>query len=181
MLLDIKGTIVNAFIEPQFKEVGSGHLVTIQFSDLDTLGRFKHHMQGDTRIDLTDKCFHFTGYTQLLDLNHLISGGRIALQELLVPQDVSPAPVAYRWSGWEDHTEDEDGNLIQGGDWQGSSFSQKVNDTRWKLKLIHARAFLKSVQEFWLSLTEERIRTESDSPKRPNKLRMLRVRSSMRD
>jgi hypothetical protein len=76
MLLDIKGTIVNAFIEPQFEEVSSGHLVTVQFSDLDTLGRFKRYMQGDTRIDLTDKYFHFTGYTQLLDLNHHVSGER---------------------------------------------------------------------------------------------------------
>jgi hypothetical protein len=50
MLLDIKGTIVNAFIEPQFEEVSSGHLVTVQFSDLDTLGGFKRHMQGGTRI-----------------------------------------------------------------------------------------------------------------------------------
>ena len=50
MILDIKGTIVNAFIEPQFEEVSSGHLVTVEFSDLGTLGRFKRHMQGGTRI-----------------------------------------------------------------------------------------------------------------------------------
>jgi hypothetical protein len=70
MLLDIKGTIVNAFIEPQFEEVSSGHLVTVQFSDLDTLGRFKRHMQGDTQINLTDKYFRFTGHTELLDSNY---------------------------------------------------------------------------------------------------------------
>jgi hypothetical protein len=52
--------------------------VTVQFSYLDALGRFKHHMQDDTRIDLPDKYFHFNGYTQLLDLNHHISGQRIA-------------------------------------------------------------------------------------------------------
>ena len=133
MLLDIKGTIVNAFIEPQFKEVSSGHLVTVQFSDLDALGRFKHHMQGDTRIDLADKYFHFTGFTQLLDLNHYISGQRIALQELLVAEDVSPVPVAYSWHGWEDHTKDEDGSLIQGDDWQGSSLPKHINEARWEL------------------------------------------------
>jgi len=133
MLLDIKGTIVNAFIEPQFKEVSSGHLVTVQYSDLDALGRFKHHMQGDTRIDLADKYFHFTGFTQLLGLNHYISGQRIALQELLVAEDVSPAPVAYSWHGREDHTKDEDGNLIQGDDWQGSSLPKHINKARSEL------------------------------------------------
>ena len=90
-------------------------------------------MQGDTRIDLTDKYFNFTGYTQLLDLNHHISGRRIALPELLVAEDVSPRTGAFSWHGWEDHTEDEDGNLIQGDGWQGSSLSQDINDARWEL------------------------------------------------
>jgi len=133
MLFEINGTVINAFIEPQFKEVSSGHLVTVQFSDLDVMGKFKHHMQGDTRIDLTDKYFHFTGYTQLLDLNYHISGTRIALEDLLVPRDVSPAPEAYSWQGWEDHTEDEDGNSIQGDDWQGYSLPQEIEDARWGL------------------------------------------------
>ena len=154
MLLDINGTIVNAFIEPQFEEVSSGHLVTVQFSDLDALGRFKHHMQGDTRIDLTDKYFHFTGYTQLLDLNHHISGERIALQELLVAEDVSPAPVAYRWSGWEDHTEDEDGDLIQGEDWQGSSLAQDINDARWELPTSLIEFYVYPLFTVPLELTE---------------------------
>ena len=133
MIIDIKGTLMNAFIEPQFKEVSSGHLVTVQFSDLDVMGKFKHHMQGDIRIDLTDKYFHFTGYIQLLDLNCHISGTRIALEDLLVPRDVSPAPSAYSWQGWEDHTEDEDGNLIQGDDWQGYSLPREIEDARWEL------------------------------------------------
>jgi hypothetical protein len=97
------------------------------------MGKFKHHMQGDIRIDLTDKYFHFTGYIQLLDLNCHISGTRIALEDLLVPRDVSPAPSAYSWQGWEDHTEDEDGNLIQGDDWQGYSLPQEIEDARWEL------------------------------------------------
>jgi hypothetical protein len=135
MILDIKGTLVNAFIEPQFKEVSSGHLVTIQFSDLDALGKFKHHIQGDTRIDLTDKYFHFIGYTQLLDLNCHISGTRIALEDLLVSRDVSPAPAAYSWRGWEDDTEDEDGNPIQGDDWRGYSLPEEIEDARGALSV----------------------------------------------
>jgi hypothetical protein len=133
MILDIKGTLVNAFIEPQFKHLSSGHLVTVRYSDIDALGRFKHHMQGGTRIDLSDKYFHFTGYTQLLDLNYHVTGSLNRLEDLFVEKDVSPAPVAYRWSGWEDHTEDEDGNLIQGDEWQGFSLPEGINDARWEL------------------------------------------------
>jgi hypothetical protein len=100
MILDIKGTLVNAFIEPQFKEVSSGHLVTVQFSDLDALGKFKHHMQGDTRIDLTEKYFHFTGYTQRLNLTLSMSDKGSTIQDLLAPDTVTSALDAHKEIGF---------------------------------------------------------------------------------
>jgi hypothetical protein len=133
MILEMNGQLINAFIEPQFSEVSSGHLVTVQFSDLDGLGKFKHHLQGDIRVDLTDKFFHFTGYTQFLDVNCLASGKSLTIADLVVSKDISPAPAAYGWLGWEEHTEDEDGNLIQGEDWQGYSLPEEIHDLRWSL------------------------------------------------
>jgi len=133
MILEMNGQLINAFIEPQFSGVSSGHLVTVQFSDLDGLGKFKHHLQGDIRVDLTDMFFHFTGYTQFLDVNCLASGKSLTIADLVISKDISPAPAAYGWLGWEEHTEGEDGNLIQGEDWQGYSLPEEIQDLRWSL------------------------------------------------
>jgi len=134
MLFEINGSVVNAFVEPQFKHLSSGHLVTVQYSDLDALGHFKHHMQGGTRIDLSDKYFHFTGYTQLLDLNYHVAGSLNRLEDLFVEKDVSPAPVAYRWQGWEEDSSEDLENGMQTEDWYGISLPGEIEAIRWELE-----------------------------------------------
>jgi hypothetical protein len=78
----------------------NGTLVTVLFSGLDAMGKFKHHMQGGTRMDLTEKYFHFTGYTQLLDFNLHISGKGLTIQDLLAPEAITSALDAHKEIGF---------------------------------------------------------------------------------
>lgn len=102
MLLEIRKKIINAFIEPQFKDLGTGTLVTVQFSHWESLHRLRHHMNGEIWMSKASSGFTFTGYTHLLTIQFLCDRHGITEELLTVDTDYSPTPVAYYWNGWQD-------------------------------------------------------------------------------
>lgn len=102
MLLEIRKRIINAFIEPQFEDIGTGTLVTVQFSHWESLHRLRNHMNGEMLMSNGGSDFPFTGYTHLLALQFLCDRHGINEELLQVDTDYSPKPVAYYWNGWRD-------------------------------------------------------------------------------
>ena len=129
MILQINGRLVNAFIEPQFAEPGFHQLVTVQFYHFERLREFRRRLDGDLRLNVHDRYFPFTGYTNLETIWFYSKRNRPSYEDLLVEKDVSPAPAAYTWIGIKHEAEEwEDESEI--GQWQGDCMPEDVVDIR---------------------------------------------------
>jgi hypothetical protein len=114
MMLSIDGQLVNAYIEPQFFDTPGGPIVSVEFYGWENVPNLRKHIKGDLRVARVARYFNFLGYTQLLDLCYLVGNYKISKEDLLIDQNISPAPVAYSWSAWEEDIELEDGEYEPG-------------------------------------------------------------------
>lgn len=130
MFLSIRGKVINAFIEPQFRGVGSSDIVTVQFSDWESLSDLRKHQNGDLRFSPKDREFPFVGYTHTLSLSYLTDGPMLKEIDLRIDKDFSPAPAAFYWCGWEVESQDEEENqnCIVSAPWEGHCLPGEVDD-----------------------------------------------------
>jgi len=130
MLLEIKGKLVNAFVEPQFAELGLNELVTVQFYHYEKLKNFRKKLDGDLRFDQNAKFFPFTGYAHFSSIWFAAKPKSIELKDLFVEEDISPAPIAYKWIGIKHEVEDWE-DESDAGEWQGEALPEDIKDLRY--------------------------------------------------
>jgi hypothetical protein len=68
VLISTKTGFINAVIEPQFQSLGTGSMVTVQFSEYDDLRDMKRHLKGDVLFDQNAQLFTFTSFINLNEL-----------------------------------------------------------------------------------------------------------------
>jgi hypothetical protein len=158
VFLEISGKIINAFIEPQFQSVSSGDLVTVQFSDWESLPDLRKHLQGEVRFSQSSREFIFTGYTQLLDLKLLTGASRLTSEELMLENDFSPAPAAYYYLGWEepdDQIEGTECDPVQSDVWMGYTLPEDIEAIRWSSDISYEQFYVYPVFQMPKELAAE--------------------------
>jgi hypothetical protein len=158
VFLEISGKIINAFIEPQFQSVSSGDLVTVQFSDWESLPDLRKHLQGEVRFSQSSREFIFTGYTQLLDLKLLTGASRLTSEELMLENDFSPAPAAYYYLGWEepgDQIEGAECDPVQSDVWMGYTLPEDIQAIRWSSDISYEQFYVYPVFQMPKELAAE--------------------------
>ena len=129
MILQISGRLVNAFIEPQFAAVSASELVTVQFYHFEKLKQFRKKLDGELRFNQHDRYFPFTGYAHFATIWHEANVKHLKPKDLMVNQDFSPEPVAYKWVGIKHEAEEwEDEPDI--GEWTGECLAGHIEDIR---------------------------------------------------
>ena len=99
MLLDTETGMVNVFIEPQFFEVSSELLLTIQVSDFATFKALRLTADDNYQINLNDEYFPFVGYGHNWSLGYKL-GGQKRLEGIpVLSQDFSPPVKGFKWKG----------------------------------------------------------------------------------
>lgn len=131
MILSIDGQLVNAYIEPQFFDIAGGSIVTVEFDAWESVPNLRKHIQGDIRAMRVARFWNFTGYMPLLDLCSLVGNYRLTKQDLLIYENISPAPVAFEWVGWEEDIEIGENEYQSGETWYGHSLPEDIDSIRW--------------------------------------------------
>ena len=158
MFLEISGKIINAFIEPQFQSVSSGDLVTVQFSDWESLPDLRKHLQGEVRFSQSSREFTFTGYTQFLDLKLLVGASKLALKDLKIDTNFSPAPAAYYYLGWEepgDEIEEVECGPVESDVWMGYTLPEDIEAIRWSSDISYEQFYVYPVFQMPKELAAE--------------------------
>ena len=130
MILQINGRLVNAFIEPQFAAISKGELVTVQFYHFEKLKEFRRKLDGQLRFNQHDRYFPFTGYAHFSTIWHDANVKHLNPKDLLVDQDFSPEPLAYKWVGIKYETEDWEEEDDDVGEWFGECLADHIEDMR---------------------------------------------------
>ena len=99
MLISTKTGMVNVFIEPQFAEVSSQELLTIQVSDFETFNLLGLRNEDSYRLDLKDEYFPFIGYGYRLQLGYKLGGFKQLSNIEVLEKDFSPEVKGYKWMG----------------------------------------------------------------------------------
>lgn len=99
MLISTKTGMVNVFIEPQFAEVSSQELLTIQVSDFETFNLLSLRNEDSYRLDLKDEYFPFTGYGYRWQLGFKLGGFKQLSNIEVLEKDFSPEVKGYKWMG----------------------------------------------------------------------------------
>ena len=99
MLISTKTGMVNVFIEPQFAEVSSQELLTIQVSDFETFNLLGLRNEDSYRLDLKDEYFPFIGYGYRWQLGYKLGGHRQLSNIEVLDKDFSPEVKGYKWMG----------------------------------------------------------------------------------
>jgi len=158
VFLEISGKIINAFIEPQFQSVSSGDLVTVQFSDWESLPDLRKHLQGEVRFSQSSREFTFTGYTQFLDLKLLVGASKLALKDLKIDTNFSPAPAAYYYLGWEeagDEIEEVECGPVESDVWMGYTLPEDIEAIRWSSDISYEQFYVYPVFQMPKELAAE--------------------------
>ena len=90
--------LINVFIEPQFRDLISEPLYTVQTSSAKTFQEMELPAFAEHQINLFGADFLFTGFAYSWHLEHLLSESQI----LSIPEleaDVSPRPLSFAWVG----------------------------------------------------------------------------------
>src|SRR5210317_786128 len=99
MLISTKTGMVNVFIEPQFAEVSSQELLTIQVSDFETFNLLGLRNEDSYRLDLKDEYFPFIGYGYRWQLGYKLGGFKQLSNIEVLEKDFSPEVKGYKWMG----------------------------------------------------------------------------------
>ena len=99
MFLATDTGMVNVFIEPQFAEVSSQTLLTVQCSDLATFQLLKLNDDDSFWMNLKDDYFPFVGYGYRWSLGHKIAGFKKLADVEVLTEDFSPPVKGFKWMG----------------------------------------------------------------------------------
>jgi hypothetical protein len=100
VLISTKKGFINAAVEPQFQEHGTGLMVTVQFSDYDDVGHLKWHLKGDVLFDQDSDMFPFTSLIHPEDLMQSFERKKLWSVLEVNKVDFSKPPVAYYWEAY---------------------------------------------------------------------------------
>ena len=131
MILSIDGQLVNAYIEPQFFDIAGGSIVTVEFDAWESVPNLRKHIQGDIRAVRVARYWNFTGYMPLLDLRFLVGKYKLTKNDLLIDANISPAPIAYEWTGMEADKEIGEDEYESGETWYGHSLPEDIESMRY--------------------------------------------------
>ena len=99
MLISTKTGMVNVFIEPQFAEVSSQELLTIQVSDFETFNLLSLRNEDSYRLDLKDEYVPYMAYGYRWPLGYKLGGFKQLSNIEVLEKDFSPEVEGYKWMG----------------------------------------------------------------------------------
>lgn len=141
MIIQFEQGLVRIVQEPQFRLDTSSPLLTIQVSDYVTLGSLLCEEVGDLRLNPGDSMFPYSLQAYPEQLPTRISFAALADTQLLVDQDFTPKPKAFRWIRWYDQLPDRAFGEHFGKYMVGHCFAAEVNKTRWLHCLLDDKFF----------------------------------------
>jgi hypothetical protein len=131
MIVQFRKGLLRIVQEPQFCLDTSSPLLTLQVSDFPTLCDLELDELGDMRLDPSNTLFPFTIQAYPEQMPGDVLGGKANACELLVGEDFTPAPKAFRWIRWFEHRPGLDFGNQWGKYMVGHCFPEEVNKTRW--------------------------------------------------
>jgi hypothetical protein len=160
VFLEISGKLINAFIEPQFQKLSSGEMVTVQFSDWESMPELRRHLQGEVRVSQHSREFIFTGYTQLLDLISLTGTPKLTSKDLFIETNLSPSPAAYYYMGWVEQNDDiemagAECGPVESDVQMGYSLPEDIKAIRWSSDISYEQFYVYPVFQMPKELAAE--------------------------
>lgn len=130
VLLTTKKGFINAVIEPQF-QIGSGAIVTVQFSEYDDVRDLQRYLKGDVLFDQRASLFPFTSYIHMEDLEAHFKHKKLWKQLHDNKVDFSKPPIAFYWEAWYRNEDLDDESQADEGLYFGNSLPEEIDDVRW--------------------------------------------------
>ena len=131
VLISTKKGFMNAVIEPQFQQFGTGSMVTVQFSEYDDLREMKRHLKGDVLFDQNAQLFPFTSFIHLNDLTGHFKHKKIWKELQNNKVDFSKPPVAYYWEAWFLNEGQDDEDLVDENVYFGNTLPDSAEHLPW--------------------------------------------------
>ena len=156
MLIQIQGRLVNAFIEPQFAEISCNELVTVQFYHYEKLKDFRKKLDGELRFNQHDRYFPFTGYAHFSTIWHHSGQGQLKSKDLLVDEDFSPPPVAFKWTGIKYEPEEWE-YPHEAGEWSGECLADYILDERYGSDMFYDEFLMFPLDRLPISATNQKL------------------------
>ncbi len=107
MLIDAGQGFIEVFRERQFCLETHSPLLTVRVSSYELLDALNLDEVGDMRLDPSNELFPYTCQVYPEQLERWISEDQLSELTTNVVDDVTPAPQAYRWIRWFDHSNAE--------------------------------------------------------------------------
>ena len=130
VLLTTRKGFINAVVEPQF-QLGSGTMVTVQFSEYDDVREMKYRLKGDVVFDQHASLFPFTSFIHLDDLVHHFKHKKLWKELTNSMVDFSKPPVAYYWEAYYTGEDSDDGDIVDENTYTGYDLPEEIADARW--------------------------------------------------
>jgi hypothetical protein len=148
MILQVGRGLVRVSREPQFLFETSSPLITLEVSDYPTLDYLDLDEHGVMRLNPSNEFFPYSVHVYPEQIVGSFPGVDWESSSLILQEDVSPRPQAFRWIRWFDQRFGATFDERWGKYMVGHCLPSEVNKTRWLHCLLDDQFFVYPLAEF---------------------------------